>query len=220
MISGESGSLRKIVIEIPRTFLGEAEGSGDLESCKILRNFKSDSKGFAGICRLRLRGSKNSNLKSLIGSFGFTKVRSIVRFNDGSHIAYIEGKPMNRWVKVNTPREGFQSPPFELTPKALRKTLIGSEVQIKRILKKFESNGLPFKIVWAGEAKFSPDSLTSSLTEAQMRTLSTAYTKGYYDFPRGIDSAELARTLNLSKSTVSEHLRRAEKSILNQVFAE
>lgn len=111
-------------------------------------------------------------------------------------------------------------PPFELTPTVWKKTFIGSEIQIKRILKKAERFGLKFRIAWAGDAKFSPESVTSSLTERQRKTLAVAYQKGYYDVPRRIQSERLADFLGLSKSTVSEHLRKAERSILDQLTIE
>jgi hypothetical protein len=214
--------LRKVIIEIPRKYLGEAERSSILETFKILVNFRADSKGFAGVCRITLRdpGRITSTLKGLIGTFGFTRISLISKINERTYLVYIEGKPMKHWVRISSPREGYQYPPFELTSSGWRKTLIGSERQIQRILEKFEKSGLSIKIVWAGEASFSPDTLISSLTESQARTLSAAYSNGYFDFPRRIGSAGLAKSLGLSKSTVSEQLRKSEKLIFSQIFAE
>jgi hypothetical protein len=214
--------LRKVVIEIPLKFLGESQASRLLESLKILITFRADSQRFAGVCRLTLRHPerKASVLKSLIGSFGITKINLISKMDDRTHLVYIEGKPLKHWVRISSPREGYQYPPFELASDGWRKTLIGSERQIQKMLGKFEKSGLPIKIVWAGEANFSPATLISSLTESQARTLSAAYSEGYFDFPRRIGSAELAKSLNLSKATVSEHLRKSEGLIFSQIFAE
>lgn len=213
--------LRKVIIEVPRKYLGDDEGTRLLESFKILVSFRADSKRFAGVCKLtmRKREGKTSSLKSLIGSFGFTKVNPISKIDDSTHLVYVEGKPMAHWVRISSPREGYQYPPFELITDSWRKTLIGSERQIRRMLEKFDKSGLPIKIVWAGDANFSPDTLISSLTESQARTLSIAYSKGYFDFPRRIGSAELAKFLGLSKATVSEQLRKSERLIFSQIFA-
>jgi predicted DNA binding protein len=131
----------------------------------------------------------------------------------------VEGKPKARWIQSNSPQEGYQSPPFELTPRTWRKTLLGTESQIEKILSRFEKAGLHFRIASAGEAAFTPDSLVMSLTDSQRKTLIEAYNEGYFDLPRKIGSEKLAKSLSLSKSTVSEHLRRAEKILLNQILA-
>ena len=193
-------------------------GSELVESIRIIQLFKFDRRSFAGICRLKPRDG--DDLKKLIGAFGMTKVESLSKEDDGSHIAYVEGRPMRNWVSTNSAEEGYQAPPFELTATSWRKTLVGSEAQIRRSLKKFERGGLKFKVVWSGRASFEPRAVVSSLSQGQRRTLSTAYRLGYYDFPRRVKSGDLAKTMNLSKATISEHLRKAEKSIFEQIFAD
>lgn len=57
-----------------------------------------------------------------------------------------------------------------------------------------------------------------SLTERQRTVLETAYAKGYYEVPRHVSSDELAANLDLDKSTVLEHLRRAERNVLSELL--
>lgn len=207
------------MIEMSRSHIGDDRGLKPLESLKIIQLFKSNSSRYAGVCRIRLRPtSKNPNY--LIGHIGLKKLQILSREKDGSLITYVEGRPRKDWISFGSSKFGYQSPPFELTPRGWRKVLVGSKGQIDRMLSAFEKAGLDFKIVSAGEARFSSESMLSSLTPSQRRTLEEAYMKGYFDVPRRIDSAELARSLDLSKSTISEHLRKSEKTILDQVFAE
>lgn len=212
--------MRRVVIEIPRRFLSDPLRRAErLESWKIIQAFRSDHEGYAGVCKLKMRSSKYG-LKTLIGLFGITKIKPLSKESDGSFIAYVEGRPMREWIRVSSPREGYQFPPFELTSRTWKKTFLGTENQVRKTLDKMERAGVRFRIISAEEARFTPDSLLSSLTENQRRTLITAHSLGYYDFPRRMGSETLARTLHLSKSTVSEHLRKAEKSLLDQVFVE
>jgi len=52
------------------------------------------------------------------------------------------------------------------------------------------------------------------LTPRQLRVLSEAIEKGYYDYPRRIRQRELAASCGLSSSALSELLRRAERNLL------
>lgn len=47
----------------------------------------------------------------------------------------------------------------------------------------------------------------------------TAFALGYYDVPRQISSKELFRHLNADKSTIVEHLRKAEKKLIDGIIA-
>lgn len=57
-----------------------------------------------------------------------------------------------------------------------------------------------------------------SLTERQRTVMETAYAKGYYAVPRRISSDDLAAEFGLEKSTVLEHLRRAERNVLAELL--
>lgn len=53
-----------------------------------------------------------------------------------------------------------------------------------------------------------------ALTERQREVLTTAFERDYFDVPRGVTATELAAEFDLDKSTVLEHLRRAERNLL------
>ncbi len=60
---------------------------------------------------------------------------------------------------------------------------------------------------------------TSYLTPRQSEVLTLAYELGYFEFPKKIGIAALAKRLGVSKSTVAETLHRAEKKALGTVIA-
>jgi predicted DNA binding protein len=71
-----------------------------------------------------------------------------------------------------------------------------------------------YKILSLTNANFSPDSPLSKLTDKQRTILLSAYNLEYYDIPRRFDSEQLAKKLNLGRSTVAEHLRKAEQRLI------
>ncbi|MFB6178739.1 MAG: helix-turn-helix domain-containing protein [Halorientalis sp.] len=53
------------------------------------------------------------------------------------------------------------------------------------------------------------------LSESQREVFELARERGYYDWPRGISTRELAAEMEVSKTTLLEHLRKAESKLLD-----
>ena len=66
---------------------------------------------------------------------------------------------------------------------------------------------------------FEPsDGPLDRLTDRQREILLAAYEMGYFDVPKEASTDEVARSLDLDDSTVSEHLQRAERNLLSSVL--
>ena len=209
--------LRKVIIEVPRDRITDFPGHEMLDSWKIVQGFKSDRGGFAGICQIKLRPPTRNPLE-LTKYLDITKLQILTKLDDGSLMVYVSGKPDSRWNEIDSSKFGYLLAP-ELTQDSLRKTLIGTRVQVEKMLSRLEKAGMSFEIVSASEARFTPDSLFMSLTASQRKTVAEAYSSGYFDVPRKTDSKKLARSLGISKSTLSEHLRKAEKHLLALILS-
>lgn len=79
----------------------------------------------------------------------------------------------------------------------------GAEVQIDSIVGS-DANG-----------RSSRDQRLDTLTTAQREVFDHAREAGYYEWPRGTSTRELAADLDLSKTTLLEHLRKAESKLLD-----
>jgi len=62
-------------------------------------------------------------------------------------------------------------------------------------------------------------SLPDQLTDRQRAALEAAYFTGYLDWPREKTGTEVADTLGVSSSTFHQHLRKAERKLLDAVFS-
>lgn len=58
---------------------------------------------------------------------------------------------------------------------------------------------------------------SSLLSSRQFEVLELAHEEGYFDWPRHTDAETLANQLDISHATFLEHLRKAEKKIIDQV---
>ena len=115
----------------------------------------------------------------------------------------------------------YLSTPFEFKDGKLRVTLLGSSSQVKGFLANLSKQTLvKYRIASLTDARFPPNSPIGRLTDKQRRVLVAAYRLGYYDVPRRITSEELARKLDLVKSTLSAHVRKAERRLLTEMLSE
>ena len=60
--------------------------------------------------------------------------------------------------------------------------------------------------------------LEERLTDRQLTALRTAYHSGFFDWPRAVDGDELAAMMDISRSTFHQHLRVAERKLLDSFF--
>jgi predicted DNA binding protein len=59
----------------------------------------------------------------------------------------------------------------------------------------------------------------SVLTDKQREVMVAAYRYGYYDLPKRISSERLAERVGISKPTMLEHMRKAERRIMGEIMA-
>ncbi|ATW89018.1 putative DNA binding protein [Halohasta litchfieldiae] len=64
-----------------------------------------------------------------------------------------------------------------------------------------------------------PESPGNGLTDRQTEALRTAYELGYFDIPRGASLEDVATELDISASSVSERLRRAQTQLIEETVA-
>ncbi|AXR77457.1 PAS domain S-box protein [Natrarchaeobaculum sulfurireducens] len=62
--------------------------------------------------------------------------------------------------------------------------------------------------------------VATNLTEKQCGALEAAYLAGYYDWPRKTTAEELAESMDISSSTLHQHLRKANWNLLSAFFDE
>jgi HTH DNA binding domain len=115
----------------------------------------------------------------------------------------------------------YLSTPFEFKEGKVRVTFVGTIAQVRSYLDNLSRQArLKYRVVSLTDASFPPNSPIGHLTEKQRRVLISAYKLGYYDIPRRITSAELAGKLGLVKSTLSAHVRKAERRLLTELLSE
>ena len=231
----DGASLRRLVIEISLEQFGKEGQTVPVRTANILAKVKSIEMllilrmvpgEFSAIVRVELRDPK-FNVEAIWAMEGLqgSKLEHelLDTESDAVFVYFIRSKTSvrNPGIVGQGGSMPYLSTPFELKDGKLRVTLLGSSSQVKRYLTDLSKQTLvKYKIASLTDAKFPPDSPLGRLTDKQRRVLIAAFRLGYYDVPRRITSEELAKKLNLVKSTFSAHVRKAEGRLLREMLSE
>ena len=130
--------------------------------------------------------------------------------------AQVDGLPTGLIKSINFDNM-LISLPLYLSPEKFIVSFLGTSDSIKAYLNLLKSFEISYKAAIQTPDQFQGD--LSCLTNRQKEVMLAARKFGYYDYPRRISSQELAEKLGISKSTMLEHLRKAEKRMIDTLCA-
>jgi predicted DNA binding protein len=213
--------MRRLLLELPIRQFGLEDLNRGLDRIKsyiVLQRLKQDRNGYTAIARIELKNPAR-NLAHLVSRTGLVKVQSIYREDNRVHVALVTFKPMGWMIEAFRFPDLYPMGPLEIRDDKVKVGFVGKSSQITKFLEKMERARVRYKILSLTDAKFSADSRLSKLTEKQKTILLSAYNMGYYDIPRRFDSKQLAKRLGLGRSTVAEHLRKAENRLITDAVS-
>jgi hypothetical protein len=108
---------------------------------------------------------------------------------------------------------------FPLTAEegSLRAYIVGTRENLTKIVSYLEGN-MEYELVGISNYYVKGKDVLSALTPIQYSCLEEAYRRGYYDFPKRTDLRKLAGRKNISHTALANHLRKAEKKIMQSLM--
>jgi predicted DNA binding protein len=107
--------------------------------------------------------------------------------------------------------------PVTFTGRGLRLSIIGTSAMVKHAMERLP-DGVACSVERLGAAS-ADQRLLATLTDRQREVIETAFELGYYEIPRRTTHADIATALDLSGSTIDEHLRKAEARLMEQLLS-
>jgi len=219
--AGVASSMRRLIVEISKQELERLGFRSEqtlekFETVEVIHYLRNDNETTGVICKVI---PKNPSINKKELSEGFDKVE-ILSCTKGGLIIYAELPSQARLFNESDSPKVYVSLPTELREGRIRFTLLGSEAEMVKLLRLAKMSRVEFKILSSTDAKFAPSSILSVLTDQQHEILAAAYRLGYFEVPRRITTEQLARRLGVVKSTLSEHLRKAQYRVLTKIMSE
>lgn len=110
--------------------------------------------------------------------------------------------------------------PFRLTPEKVVASFHGEEEALRRVVRRLEKEGFPFRVLRASRRPYPDGEDGSELTALQSDLIARAWVLGYYAVPRRITLTRLARLTGRSAPALGKILRRAEGRLVQRYLAE
>jgi hypothetical protein len=218
--------MRRLILEFLKEEVEKLHGTipmHDIKTFEVIQLLRHDMEEFAAICRIEpsREDMQFENLTSEEGLEGFSGAQILEREKSGAYIIFVKHKP----VPVDVTSTLFKSDggyivSTEIRDDKIKMTYLGTAKQIQAILGTIRQHGVRYKIISLTDAKFSLNSPLNGLTEKQRKVLIAAFNLGYYSLPRRISTEQLAKKLNLHKSALQVHRRKAELRLIAEVLKE
>jgi hypothetical protein len=191
-----------------------------VEVVDAMKCFKCDREGFALICKIRFL-NKNMTTNDLLTGGAIKEAESLYRENDGSETVFVAGGfPKTSRGGLPRPAKFFSAgAPEFIDINRMKVAVVGEEKEIQKLLQYVGKSRTAPKVLSLTRLGTKSETPISQLTTKQRQAVLAAYGLGYYDLPRRISSEEMARLLKIDKSTMAEHLRKAEKRIIKSIIA-
>ena len=173
----------------------------------ILSNFLIGEN--SGITSFQIRGS---SVKNFISDFKekLTQKSSQILY-EGEDLVILNVKEVDPWI-LNTlvKTELLISYPVLIKDGKIRMEAITNRSKVDKFLTQLKKKDIEAKIERIGYYYKS-----TLLTHRQNEIVNLAYQKGYFNIPRSVSLSEFAKDLKISKSALSETLRRIFKKLAN-----
>lgn len=173
------------------------------------------SKGFVELVKFRMRNPQVEP-KAIADGKDIVRVE-VQNRSDGWLTCLLHRAPRRLFWNHLSPWV-FQDRSLEVHGKWVRVSMLGGPDELHALVKAAEAEGIRYRIHRMEEMEAGRASPLGALTQQQRRVIRTAYDLGYFEQPKRVYAEDLARVLGLKKATVVEHLRKAEKRLLDAIL--
>jgi hypothetical protein len=131
---------------------------------------------------------------------------------------FITGQVSSRFVDLMKESIFHDISRLRISGETLVASAVGEDSDVEKLVAEIRHFGSAVRIVRIGRPRGLGTDPLQDLTARQRSTIQLAHAMGYYDIPRKGSTEEIARILGMDKGTVGEHLRRAEKHLIDRLL--
>ena len=218
MIRGVLYPMKKMTIRIPAEIIvGFDHCFPFFERMEILSLFNIGADVHTKVCRFKLREGvaieeirDDRIIRDLI----------VLRNEDREYTCIMKGElpdEINRFIRAFDLKIEY---PIIIENRTCTINLIGSADELHAIITAAAEKKWELEIL--AVEKYDPhiSALFNVLTTKQKEILVESYRQGYFDYPRQVNAGQLAEKMGMHKTTLLEHIHKAEKRLIGHILAQ
>ncbi len=214
--------MRKLTLEFtPNEATRQVQGPlfESIYSYEVLEMLKVDHE--RGVCvdliECELKEHRSIDELTSIGKMEILNVLKSVGNRHTCLVKYIEAEA-SRDVFKEFDLDLIYVPPSKVSEDLCVLTCIGTNESLKRLIELIRKHAGRIEGITMKQAVYERGQVLSILTDKQRQALLAAHRHGYYEYPRRINSARLAEKMDISKPTLVQHLRKAERRLMDELL--
>jgi DNA-directed RNA polymerase specialized sigma24 family protein len=129
-----------------------------------------------------------------------------------------DGQPSRRFVGLMEKAMFHDMSRLRVSGETLVASVVGEDGDVEKLVAELRHFGNALKIVRLGRPRALVGTALEELTPRQRSVIQLAHAMGYYDIPRRAKTEDIARIFQMEKGTIGDHLRRAEKHLIDSVL--
>lgn len=190
-----------------------------IHSFEILDTLKTDWEGGTSVNLIEVHLREARSIHE-VGSIGNMEILSVLRSEGDKHTC------LTRYAQPEESKHLFEefdldlmnTLPFFVSDMKHIYSVIGEDGSLRKYVALIKERIGRIENMTFKSAAYQRHDILSILTDKQREVLIKAHKYGYYDYPKKINSARLSDRVGLSRSTLLEHLRKAEGRILKEIL--
>lgn len=209
--------MRKMIVRIPNYLLDCcAPFAGIAERFEIIDVFKLTDLAFTDVCRITLKDG--TSIEEVRNEY---VTDTIVLSGAGkSYTLLMKGRISAEIADFTARFELRIDYPIVFNGGACQFGVIGTTDELQNIVNAAKEREWGMEILAVHDYNPLVSGLLDELTEKQREILKAAYRYGYFDHPRKIDAGKLADKVGVHKTTLLEHMHKAEKRLIRRILDE
>jgi predicted DNA binding protein len=213
--------MRKLTIEIePNEMIGEAlQPTFELVySYEVLEHLRIDRLEGISIDLIECIVKETSSMQDL-KSLGHMEILSVLKNEGNKYICLVKQEPkISKDLFKKFDIDFIYTTPQIFSNDKHTYSIIADQENISKFIEQIKKVGRVINMSFQ-KAAYQQHDLLSVLTDKQREILIAAQKYGYYDYPKKIHSDQLSKKFNITKTTLVQHLRKAEGRIMENIVA-
>jgi predicted DNA binding protein len=215
--------MRKVIVEIePYEATKDAQRSmfTHIRSYEVLEVLKMDHVKGLYVDLIECHLKENVSIDEL-ESIGNMEILNVIRSEGDKHICLVMGHESEEASDVfkGSDLNLIYTAPSLISEDRVIVSFISGQKDMARFVELVKDRIGKVVNITFKQSSYEKKDLLTILTDRQREMMTAAYRYGYYDIPKRISSEQLSEKVNISKPTLLEHLRKAERRILVEILA-